>query len=307
MANGAADEENGRYGPVALYVGGVGEVRFKDIGIKDLGKRVTPTETVSPRFKMLRLIEFQLRVVGISRGHQPRWHPRRRVRSALLPRAGLHRVARNCAQPDRQPEQRLREHDGALRERLDRRRLAGRARRPRTCTSIPARNCAAGIASPPACSAAARVSAYRDVDGDGKIDVINSSAAGVSFSRPGSRQSARPVDLGQRVRSRPVGRAWRRRRRHQRRRQGGHRQSVRLVGAAGRRRGADALEVPRREAGGMRDARAADRVAPRWSSTTSTATNATTSSRALEAHGWGLAWFEQKRDAAGEISFVRAH
>jgi len=26
---------------------------------------------------------------------------------------------------------------------------------------------------------------------------------------------------------------------------------------------------------------------------------------AIAAHGWGLAWFEQKRDAAGEISFVR--
>ena len=26
---------------------------------------------------------------------------------------------------------------------------------------------------------------------------------------------------------------------------------------------------------------------------------------ALAAHGWGLAWFEQKRDTGGEISFVR--
>ena len=26
---------------------------------------------------------------------------------------------------------------------------------------------------------------------------------------------------------------------------------------------------------------------------------------ALNAHGWGLAWFEQKRDAAGKISFVK--
>ena len=26
---------------------------------------------------------------------------------------------------------------------------------------------------------------------------------------------------------------------------------------------------------------------------------------ALDAHGWGLAWFEQKRDAQGNISFVR--
>ena len=26
---------------------------------------------------------------------------------------------------------------------------------------------------------------------------------------------------------------------------------------------------------------------------------------AIAAHGWGLAWFEQKRDAQGNISFVR--
>ena len=26
---------------------------------------------------------------------------------------------------------------------------------------------------------------------------------------------------------------------------------------------------------------------------------------ALDAHGWGMAWFEQKRDAQGNISFVQ--
>src|SRR5204863_9793342 len=47
-ANGAADEELGRYGAVALYVGGSGEVRFKDVALKDLGRRVLPPEQVSP-------------------------------------------------------------------------------------------------------------------------------------------------------------------------------------------------------------------------------------------------------------------
>ncbi len=57
-AGGVAEEEDGRYGPLALYVGGAGEVRFKDIGYKDLAIRVAPNEQVSSRFRMQRLNEF---------------------------------------------------------------------------------------------------------------------------------------------------------------------------------------------------------------------------------------------------------
>ncbi len=38
--NGEADEDVASYGPVALYVGGAGEVRFKQVELKDLGRRV---------------------------------------------------------------------------------------------------------------------------------------------------------------------------------------------------------------------------------------------------------------------------
>ena len=55
---GRAEEENGRYGPIALYVGGAGEVRFKDIAYKDLATRYAPAEQVSSRFRMQRLNEF---------------------------------------------------------------------------------------------------------------------------------------------------------------------------------------------------------------------------------------------------------
>ena len=56
--NGQADEDVASYGPVALYVGGTGEVRFKQIELKDLGRRVLPAEQVSSRFRMQRINDF---------------------------------------------------------------------------------------------------------------------------------------------------------------------------------------------------------------------------------------------------------
>jgi hypothetical protein len=56
--NGEADEEISNYGPVALYVGGTGEVRFKQVEVKDLGRRVRPDEEVSSRFRMQHINDF---------------------------------------------------------------------------------------------------------------------------------------------------------------------------------------------------------------------------------------------------------
>jgi hypothetical protein len=55
---GPVDEAAGSFGPLALYVGGTSEVRFKDIAYKDLATRYAPLEKVSPRFRMQRLNEF---------------------------------------------------------------------------------------------------------------------------------------------------------------------------------------------------------------------------------------------------------
>ena len=50
---GAADAEDGNYGPVALFAGGEsGEVRFKDFKYKDLAIRFTPREESSARFQV---------------------------------------------------------------------------------------------------------------------------------------------------------------------------------------------------------------------------------------------------------------
>ena len=56
--NGEADEDMASYGPVALYVGGTGEVRFKQVELKDLGRRVQPEEQISSRFRMQRINDF---------------------------------------------------------------------------------------------------------------------------------------------------------------------------------------------------------------------------------------------------------
>jgi hypothetical protein len=58
MTNGQADEEIAKYGPVALYVGGTGEVHFKQVELKDLGRRYLADEQVSSRFRMQRINDF---------------------------------------------------------------------------------------------------------------------------------------------------------------------------------------------------------------------------------------------------------
>ena len=57
---GAVDGESALtgYGPIALYVGNGGEVRFKDVMLKDVGFRHTPTEATSPRFEVQSVSEF---------------------------------------------------------------------------------------------------------------------------------------------------------------------------------------------------------------------------------------------------------
>jgi hypothetical protein len=46
------------YGPIALYAGGTGEVHFKDLGYKDLNNKFEPKEIVSPNFQMQRLSDY---------------------------------------------------------------------------------------------------------------------------------------------------------------------------------------------------------------------------------------------------------
>ena len=54
----AVDADTGTFGPIALYVGGAGEVRFKNLALKDLQLRVTPVEKSSPRFRVQHFEDF---------------------------------------------------------------------------------------------------------------------------------------------------------------------------------------------------------------------------------------------------------
>jgi hypothetical protein len=56
-ASVATDEMNG-YGPIALYIGKDSEVRFKDVAWKDLAIKRDPPEEVGARFRMQRLSPF---------------------------------------------------------------------------------------------------------------------------------------------------------------------------------------------------------------------------------------------------------
>ena len=58
IADSVAESDYGSYGPFALYVGGTGEVRFKDVSHKDLQPRVAQPEQVSNKFRMQTLNEF---------------------------------------------------------------------------------------------------------------------------------------------------------------------------------------------------------------------------------------------------------
>ena len=55
---GAADDELGKFGPIAIYVGGSGEVHFRDVSYRDLSLKRLVKEELSPNYRMLRLTPF---------------------------------------------------------------------------------------------------------------------------------------------------------------------------------------------------------------------------------------------------------
>ena len=58
VTGGSTGDDASAGGLVALYIGGPGEVRFKGVGLKDLEMRAEPVEQVSANYRMQRLDEF---------------------------------------------------------------------------------------------------------------------------------------------------------------------------------------------------------------------------------------------------------
>ena len=55
---GTTNDKMMGFGPLALYAGGSAEVRFKEVSYKDLNPKLEPKETVSPNFQMQRINDF---------------------------------------------------------------------------------------------------------------------------------------------------------------------------------------------------------------------------------------------------------
>jgi FG-GAP-like repeat len=58
LAGGTTEDEGAGFGPVAIYAGGSGEVQFKNVGFKDLTRKIEPDEKVSSHFRMQRISDF---------------------------------------------------------------------------------------------------------------------------------------------------------------------------------------------------------------------------------------------------------
>jgi hypothetical protein len=56
--NSATSDRMMSYGPVALHVAGTSEVRFRDVAVKDLNRKTEPAEQVSSHFRMQQLNDF---------------------------------------------------------------------------------------------------------------------------------------------------------------------------------------------------------------------------------------------------------
>jgi hypothetical protein len=57
-SNAATNDRMTGYGPIVLHVGGAGEVRFNDISAKDLNPKFEPAETTSSHFREQRINDF---------------------------------------------------------------------------------------------------------------------------------------------------------------------------------------------------------------------------------------------------------
>ena len=119
--NSAVDEPNvAGYGAVALFVGGTGEVRYKDVAWKNLNSFVQPKEEVSRAIHDAAGQQPLLRLGRVDRRHRSGRDARHRGGPVLLPWAVVHGTQAVSRRPRVQPGGRVRARHGEPRRRLHR-------------------------------------------------------------------------------------------------------------------------------------------------------------------------------------------
>ena len=187
---GAADDELGAFGPIAIYVGGSGEVRFRDVSYRDLSlKRIVP-EQLSPNYRMMQLTPFYYSFASGAADFDrdgnmdvvsgpfiflgPDFTKKREFYLALSTNPSSSSRPTGSSSPATSPA------------------TAGptccwRRHPTRVCTSIRRASRGAGIPTadvmPPA-PTVAEVSVMKDIDGDGKPDLVYMSGGAIRWAKP---------------------------------------------------------------------------------------------------------------------------
>ena len=264
-------------GPVALYVGGTGEARFKDLAIKDLARRITPAEQTAPRFRAQQFEDFYYGwsaaagdfnhdgVLDVTIGNRyylgPSFTESREVYAGqpYNPAKEYSPAMVNFAF----------DYTGDGWDDI----LVVESRTPVLYVNPKGESrrwTRYAVFTVPVTSESIM---FKDIDGDGKPDATYGAASSVQWvSVDPSNPTGHVEDLHRLAAGRSVEHPRHRRRRHQRRRQGGHHRAARLVGAAGGGR-------HRRRHGRSIRARSGATATPAATSrsTTSTATSCRTS------------------------------
>ena len=290
---------------------GSGEVRFKDVAYKDLAIQVQAAEKVSKQLQDAtaeRLLLFLGRgatdvnhdnVLDVVSGPHVFYGPDYTQAQRDLPAAH--------DEPFRHVHHRRLD---AVRQRLHRRRVGDAL----NCSFTGACGCSLYVnpkgeprrwdKHPVVPAYQTEIGVLHDMDGDRKPELVYGAEGQMRYAKP---DPANPTGtwIIRNVSERGYATAHGRRRwRHQRRRPSRHRQPVRLVGAASRSQRAKQPWTYHPQAFGRYKRGVGGSVMAVYDVNGDKLNDVVT---VLAAHGWGLAWFEQKRDAQGSDLVRAAH